>query len=217
MCNLDDAFATTILTWYDHWPLSEKCNPKCLWCDTSLIFCPFKYKSGCRVRFRLVLIVMLSVFWGLKVTNHWLDHLWILSRSLFNVLLAMTGLSTIMYKVVSSANNLIVDLMSNTISFIYTRNNNGPNIEPWGTPAFTSLMSLLQLFVYDSGDNFRTTDKVYLLSRIVEVYKANPDAKLCRTLCLYHKTRHAPPFPSLRLYLYREICLIIDWLLSHRR
>lgn len=33
------------------------------------------------------------------------------------------------------------------------------------------LMSLLQLFVYDSGDNFRTIDKVYLLSRLVEVYK----------------------------------------------
>lgn len=69
------------------------------------------------------------------------------------------------------------------------------------------LMSLLQLFVYDSGDNFRTTDKVYLLSRLVEVYKANPYAKLCRTLCLYHKTRHAPPFPSL---IFKALPISLD-------
>lgn len=52
------------------------------------------------------------------------------------------------------------------------------------------LMSLLQLFVYDSGDNFRTTDKVYLLSRLVEVYKANPVERFA------YITKHGTHLPS---------------------
>jgi hypothetical protein len=38
--------------------------------------------------------------------------------------------------IVSSANNLILALISVTISFMNNKNRRGPNMEPWGTPAF---------------------------------------------------------------------------------
>ena len=40
---------------------------------------------------------------------------------------------------VSSANNLIVHPTSKTMSLMKIRKNNGPRIEPWGTPAFISI------------------------------------------------------------------------------
>ena len=45
------------------------------------------------------------------------------------------GLSIIKYKLVSSANNLIVDYMSITMSFIKIKKNRGSRIDPRGTPA----------------------------------------------------------------------------------
>ena len=45
------------------------------------------------------------------------------------------GLSIIKYKLVSSANNLIVDCMSITMSFIKTITNSVRIIDYWGTPA----------------------------------------------------------------------------------
>ena len=47
----------------------------------------------------------------------------------------VSGFSTIIYKVVSSANNRMLELISDTISFMNTENNNGPSIAPCGTPA----------------------------------------------------------------------------------
>ena len=36
--------------------------------------------------------------------------------------------------IVSSAKNLMLDLMSVSRSLIYIRNNSGPRTDPWGTP-----------------------------------------------------------------------------------
>ena len=47
----------------------------------------------------------------------------------------MSGCSTIIYKLVSSANNLMWEIISETISFINTKNSSGQSIEPCGTPA----------------------------------------------------------------------------------
>jgi hypothetical protein len=47
---------------------------------------------------------------------------------------------------VSSANNLMLALISVTISFMNNKNRRGPNIEPWGTPAFIVFHSEFDLF-----------------------------------------------------------------------
>ena len=38
---------------------------------------------------------------------------------------------------VSSANNFVLEDKSPDKSFIQIKNNNGPRVEPWGTPALT--------------------------------------------------------------------------------
>ena len=48
---------------------------------------------------------------------------------------AVTGLSTMIKRLVSSANNRILEPMPCTISLIYNKNKIGPRIAPWGTPA----------------------------------------------------------------------------------
>ena len=57
----------------------------------------------------------------------------------FTSLVASCGFSTIMYRLVSSTKNLIEMLIFMTILLIDTRNSKGPKIEPFGTPASTSV------------------------------------------------------------------------------
>ena len=76
-----------------------------------------------------------SVLAGLKVTSHLFDQIVIFSRSVFIRRAALFGVSTTIYKLVSSANKRIPQCMSLTMSFMYKINSNGPSIEPWGTPA----------------------------------------------------------------------------------
>jgi hypothetical protein len=83
-------------------------------------------------------IVMVSVFCGLKFTSHFVDHACNFTRSLLSVCAVSCGLSTIKYRLVSSANNFIVELISVSMSFMKTINKRGPRIDPWGTPAFMS-------------------------------------------------------------------------------
>ena len=42
---------------------------------------------------------------------------------------------------VSSANSFMVDIMSADSSLMYIRKNNGPKVDPSGTPGFTSNQS----------------------------------------------------------------------------
>ena len=60
-----------------------------------------------------------SDFAGLNLTNHLVAHCWIFDRSEFNWIASSTGLSTIIYRLVLSANNLIEELIISTISFIF--------------------------------------------------------------------------------------------------
>ena len=76
-----------------------------------------------------------SVFAGLNLTSHVFAHSVIFSRSVFRVSAAVFGLSTTRKRLVSSAKSLMLDPISLTMSFIYSRNNRGPRIEPCGTPA----------------------------------------------------------------------------------
>ena len=80
-----------------------------------------------------------SLLIGLNVTSDSLAHLAIDSRSTFSNCAVTSGCSTIRYELVSSAKSRIFAWISFTISLIKTKNNNGPNIEPWGTPAFMNV------------------------------------------------------------------------------
>ena len=76
-----------------------------------------------------------SVFAGLNFKSQVFANCVIFWRSEFKVSAAESGLSTTRKRLVSSANNLMFDPISFTISFIYRRNNSGPRIDPLGTHA----------------------------------------------------------------------------------
>ena len=74
----------------------------------------------------------------LKLIFHWNAHLFIFAKSLFSsraeVLLSWITEN----KDVSSANSLAFEGNPSDKSLIYIKNNNGPVMEPWGSPALTS-------------------------------------------------------------------------------
>ena len=57
------------------------------------------------------------------------------SRSELRQRAAVVGLSTMMKRLVSSANKRILDPIFLTISLMYNKKNRGPRKEPYGTPA----------------------------------------------------------------------------------
>ena len=75
-----------------------------------------------------------SVLSGLNVTNHVSAHCNILTRSALSRSAEATRSSTMMKRLVSSANKRIQEPISFTISFIKTIKSNGSSIEPCGTP-----------------------------------------------------------------------------------
>ena len=76
-----------------------------------------------------------SVLAGLNVTNQVAAHCEISLKSVLRLSAAVTGLSTIMKRLVSSANRRMFEPMSLTTSLIYTKKSKSPKIEPCGTPA----------------------------------------------------------------------------------
>ena len=71
-----------------------------------------------------------SVLVGLKSTSHDAAYCDITFRSEFRQTAAVIGLSTTIKRLVSSAKSLMFAPMSFTISFMYSRNSNGPRIDP---------------------------------------------------------------------------------------
>ena len=76
-----------------------------------------------------------SVFAGLNFTSQVFAHCVLLSRSEFKVSAAVSGFSSTRKRLVSSANSLMFEPISFTISFICRRNSSGPRMDPCGTPA----------------------------------------------------------------------------------
>ena len=78
---------------------------------------------------------------GLKLIFYWNAHVFIFAKSLFSsreeVLLSWITENND----VSSAKILIFADNPSDKSLIYIRNNNGPTMEPWATPALTSYQS----------------------------------------------------------------------------
>ena len=65
---------------------------------------------------------MVSVFCGLKFISHFVDHACNFTRSSLSVCAVSCGSSTIKYRLVSSANNFMVELISVSMSFMKTMN-----------------------------------------------------------------------------------------------
>jgi hypothetical protein len=105
------AFSAIKSIWVWWVPSFEIFSLRCLWLWTSAIGVLFIKMSGWCGLLIFREIVMVSVFCGLNETNQFVDQIWILSRSLFRMSAVVCGLSMIKYKLVSSANNLIVDRM----------------------------------------------------------------------------------------------------------
>ena len=82
-----------------------------------------------------------SVLFGLNVTNHLFAQDVILSISDCILSAVSSGFLTTKNKLVSSANRLIFEFISTTMSFIYIKKRSGPRIEPCGTPADIELRS----------------------------------------------------------------------------
>ena len=69
------------------------------------------------------------------MTSHVIAHREIFSRSVFRRAAEVTGSSTIIKRIVLSANRRICEPISSTMSFIHTKNSKGPRMDPCGTPA----------------------------------------------------------------------------------
>ena len=76
-----------------------------------------------------------SVLIGLKGTSHDAAHCDMTFRSEFGQTAAVTGFSTMIKRLVSSAKSLMFAPMSFTISSMNRRNSNGPRIDSCGIPA----------------------------------------------------------------------------------
>jgi hypothetical protein len=80
-------------------------------------------------------ILRKKFFSGLKVTLHCSAHSSIFCRSEFNLVIDSSGEFIVSNRVVSSANRCTLVSRLFGRSFIYSKNSNGPRIDPWGTPA----------------------------------------------------------------------------------
>ena len=79
----------------------------------------------------------ISAFSGLNDISHLLDQAFSSSRSWLNTVFIWSTLWLEYPSDVSSANNVLNDIIFSPISFIYIRNMRGPNTDPWGIPAET--------------------------------------------------------------------------------
>ena len=71
-----------------------------------------------------------SVLKGLKTTSHFFAHRATVSKSELRSSAASVGSSITIYRLVSSAKRRILEPKSFTMSFMYSKNNKGPGIDP---------------------------------------------------------------------------------------
>ena len=108
----------------------ESVKPRCLCVSVSVSTILFMSNGGCCGGFAFREKIIDNVLPVLKATNHASSQVLIVFRSMFSECAAPLGDSTIMYKLVSSANNRIEQPRFWTMSFIKIRKSNGPRIEP---------------------------------------------------------------------------------------
>jgi len=100
--------------------MRTKVIPKCLWQVTNSTNLSWNVISTSLGRLMLENTIAL-VFWGLKFTNHCLDHIDIDSKSLFITSSIVYGLWLEYEREVSSANNLVRLKRLSAISLTYNK------------------------------------------------------------------------------------------------
>ena len=135
------AFVSILFIWSPQWRLLLNISPRCLCLSISFTWMLFIERGGWSAETVFLEINRLSVFWGLKFTSQFSDHLCTFSKLKLSSSPAVFAFSIIMYIVVSSANSFMEQFTSRTISFIKTRKKRGPRMDPWGTPAFIFIQS----------------------------------------------------------------------------
>ena len=114
-----------------------KCEAKCLWVCATEVTVLFIVNGGCTGGSAFLDIIIETVLPAWKLTSHASAQLPMVLKSALRMAADVSGESTTIYKLLSSANRRILAPMFLTMSFIYIRNSNGPRIEPWETPAST--------------------------------------------------------------------------------
>ena len=108
----------------------ESVKPRCLCVTVSVSTILFRSNGGCCGGFVFCEKTIDNVLPVLKATNHASVQVLIVFRCMFSECAALLGDSTIMYKLVSSANNRIEQPRFWTMWFIKIRKSKGPRIEP---------------------------------------------------------------------------------------
>ena len=121
--------------------LVSRMIPRCLWDGACITLLLLNTSGGCDIALDFWLkMTSCACFFesGLKLIFHWNAHLFIFPKLLFSsrseVLLSWITEN----KDMLSANNLAFEDNPSDKSLIYIKNNNGPSMDPWGTPTLTS-------------------------------------------------------------------------------
>ena len=115
--------------------------PRCFWDVVCITLLLLNTTEGCNVAldFRLKLTSCACFLGsGLKRIFHWNDRLFIFAKSLFSSRAEVLLSWITEHNDVSSGNSLSIEDNPSDKSLIFIKNNNGPSMEPWGTPVLTS-------------------------------------------------------------------------------
>ena len=104
---------------------------------------------------------------GLKLIFHWKAHCFILERSLLSSKVVITETWITEKREISSAKSLVLEDKPSDKSLIYIKNNNGPRMEPWGTPALT--------LVHKEDCPFNTTLCFLFVKKCFKTFNKFPD------------------------------------------
>ena len=104
--------------WSSYVSSSENTNLRCLWLSTSYIVWLFMANTGCLAIDLYLDISIDSVLEGLKVTSHWVAHLYMLGKSAWCFWAALTVVSTMILRIVSSVNKRTKASISTTTSLM---------------------------------------------------------------------------------------------------
>ena len=104
---------------------------------------------------------------GLKLIFHWNAQLLILLKSLFKWLAEILTFCTMEKRDVSSTKSLSVVDRSSDRSLMQIKNNSGPSMEPWGTPA--SIVTQGEAYPFKTTLCFLKLRKLVIIFRLAAI------------------------------------------------
>ena len=148
--------------------LESRTIPRCLCSITFFTGVSLKRTTGWSISFFFLENISSTACFcgsGLKDILQLRAHWFINSKSWFMSIAAALESSTTVNNEVSSAKSLTLHLKSSVRSFMYTRKNRGPKIEPWGTPA--------EISPYDEHCPFKTVRCFRSLRKLLTRKRSN--------------------------------------------